>query len=139
MRIIGMLLALGACTTIDTQQGYLSVDATEGYIILGDPIQGSHLGITMTVTGPLAPSTMTAVASVSYQYEPIANDIAVTTGDQVWADGAQIYAFGAAPLPAVLADYCNHVIDLQIQVTGTMSDGHVEGSGGGVGTVVNCN
>jgi hypothetical protein len=138
MRYLGIFLALGACAG-DQPQGYLSVDVTSGYIILDDPVQGSHFGATMTVTGPLAPSSMTAVASVAYQYEPIANNIAVTTGDQAWSDGAVIYAFGAAPLPAALADYCDYVVDLEIQLTGTMSDGHVEGSGGGVATVVHCN
>ncbi len=138
MRYLGILLALGACG-VDQPQDYLSVDGMSGYIILDDPVQGSHFGVTVMVTGPVAPSTMPAVASVSYQYEPIANDIPVTTGDQVWSDGAVIYAFGAAPLPVALADYCNHVVDLEIQIAGTMSDGHVEGSGGGVGTVVACN
>ena len=87
MRYLGIVLACGACAA--DPHGYLSVDVTSGYIIVDDPVQGSHFGATMTVTGPLAPSTVTAVASVSYQYEPIVNDIATTTGNQSSSDSTK--------------------------------------------------
>jgi hypothetical protein len=133
-----MLLALGACTSIDTQQEYLSVDVTEGYAIFDDPVEGSHFGATILVSGPVAASTPTAVAWFAHQYEPIANDIPMTAGDQTWSDGGRIYAFNNAP-PAELHAWCDQVVVIEVQLTGTMADGHVEGSGGSTATVVSCN
>jgi hypothetical protein len=137
-----VLPIVGACTGTD-DSAYPSIDVE--YQSAEIFLEGNQIGdiyIDATVSGPIRDGSPFTISDATVQTADwtVIDNLELTTGDQVWHDGATVHIVDTRHVsPANLLANCGQTVQIQFTLAVEMLDfEEVEGAGGVLDTPVVC-